>query len=121
MFSIKKVAVWLISIIALATVMVAIFGNPKLPMPKEQVQRNAEILSLAQRSDLVHFNNAWYVVLENHKNGKQITIKSSFDRSINTYAYHLVADWNDFKMFSNPNPNNDYSKTLLNYFVGVSN
>ena len=117
---ISRVPVLLAVLFVVATIIAMIIGKP-MPMPKEQIQRQIETLSLAQRSDLVHFSNAWFIVLQNLKNEKQITLKDSRDNLINTYNHSLVADWNDFKMLSNPNPNNDYSKTLLSYFVGVSN
>lgn len=122
MSSTKKTATWLLSLVALAIVVVAILSDPKfLPTPKEQVQRNTEILSVAQRTDLICFNREWFIVVQNHKNGEQITLKSSMDKSINTYPYSIIAGYKNFRFLSNPNPNNDYSKTLLNYFVGISN
>ena len=88
---------------------------------KVDVEQNTKKLSLCERTDLVCFNNTWFVVIQNHKDGEQITLKDSIDKSINTYPYSFVVGYKDFKSLTNPMPNNDYSKTLLNYFVGVSN
>lgn len=115
-----KTIFWsLFSVTGFLVILVMLINNP--PVPKEQIQRNVGTLSLAQKSDLIHFNNAWFILIQNHKKGEQVTLKDSRDESINTYPYSIVVGYKDFKSLTNPMPNNDYSKILLNYFVGVSN
>jgi len=90
------------------------------PLLQVQIQeRNKEVLSLAQKTDLIYFNDSWFIVIQNLKNEQQLTIRDPRDNSTNTYSYSIIVGFSGLKVCSNPNPNNPYNKTILKYFVGV--
>ena len=110
-----------VGLIALIFLLVIFFSLEKLDKnsSKEQISVEEELLSSAQRTDLVHFGGSWYVIVQNFKSERQLTLRDPRDNSTNTYRYSIIIGFDDFKVCSNPNPNNAYTKTVLKYFVGV--
>lgn len=80
---------------------------------------NMQILSVVQKTDIIHFKNKFVIVKDNSPNKEFIIAEYPSNQTMNLY-YEDIANTDDFKVYTNQYGNSEYVKILLEKFVGVS-